>query len=98
MKKDSVGPPDIYLGNKISKVTLENGVSAWAFSSSQYVQSAVKNVRAHLSKSGGKLPTCAATPFSSGYRPEIDVSEELILTNTAYYQSLRLVFFVGLSS
>ena len=88
MKKDSVGPPDIYLGNKISKVTLENGVSAWAFSLSQYVQSAVKNVEAHLSKSGGKLPTRAATPFSSGYRPEIDVSEELLPTNAAYYQSL----------
>ena len=88
MKKNSVGPPDIYLGNKISKVTLENGVTAWAFSSSQYVQSAVRNVEAHLSKIGGKLPTRAATPFSSGYRPEIDVSKELNPTEAAYYQSL----------
>ena len=69
-------------------MTLKNGVSAWAFSSSQYFQSAVKNVEAHLSKSGGKLPTCAATPFSSGYWPEIDVSEELSPTYAAYYQSL----------
>ena len=37
MKKDSVGQPKLYLGNKVSKVTLENRVDAWAFSSSQYV-------------------------------------------------------------
>ena len=34
IKEGSVGPPTIYLGNKVSKVTLENGVKAWAFSSS----------------------------------------------------------------
>ena len=33
MKKDSIGPPKVYLGNKISKVLLENGISEWAFSS-----------------------------------------------------------------
>ena len=88
MKKNSFGPPDIYLGNKISKVTLESGVTAWAFSSSHYVQSTVKNVEAYLSNKGGKLPNRAATPFSSGYRPEIDVSIELNPTDAAYYQSL----------
>ena len=30
------------------KVQLENGVNAWPFSSSQYVQTAVKNVEAYL--------------------------------------------------
>ena len=38
IKEGSVGPPSIYLGNKVSNVTLENGKQAWAFSSSQYVQ------------------------------------------------------------
>ena len=42
MKKGSIGPPNIYLGNKVSKVKLENGVSCWAFSSAQYVHAAVK--------------------------------------------------------
>jgi hypothetical protein len=32
LKKGSVGPPKIYLGNKVSKVTLDNGVDAWSFS------------------------------------------------------------------
>ena len=41
LKEESIGPPDHYLGGKVRKVQLENGVYAWAFSSSQYVQTAV---------------------------------------------------------
>ena len=44
MNPESIGPPNIYLGGKVSKIKLQNGVDAWAFSSSQYVQAAVKNV------------------------------------------------------
>ena len=44
LKEESIGPPDHYLGGKVRKVQLENGVNAWAFSSSQYVQTAVKKV------------------------------------------------------
>jgi hypothetical protein len=33
-KKNSVGPPSIYLGNKVTKITLENDVTYWVFSSS----------------------------------------------------------------
>ena len=50
MKPDSVGPPDLYLGGKVSKMKLPNGVDAWAFSSCQYVQAAVKNVEQYLEK------------------------------------------------
>ena len=47
VKEASIGPPDIYLGGKVSKVKLENGVSAYSsFSASQYVQAAVNNVEA----------------------------------------------------
>jgi hypothetical protein len=72
----------------MSKVTLKNGVDAWAFSSSQYVQSAVKNVEEHLSRTNGKLPAKAETPIQTSYRPELDVTPELDPTNAAYYQSL----------
>ena len=88
MKKDSVGLPNIYLGNKVSKVTLENGVDAWAFSSSQYVQAAVTNVKKYLESQGLKLPNKAIAPFTTNYRPEIDISPELNSTNAAYFQSL----------
>ena len=38
LKEKSIGPPEIYLGGCTHKVMLENGVKAWAFGSSQYVQ------------------------------------------------------------
>ena len=44
LKEESIGPHTIYLGSRVRKVQLENGVWAWSFSSSQYVQSAIKNV------------------------------------------------------
>ena len=66
-KEESIGPPDHYLGGKVRKVQLENGVYAWAFSSSQYVQTAVKNVEAYLMSEDSKcwkMPKKADTPFN----------------------------------
>ena len=54
LKEESIGPPDHYLGGKVRKVLLENGVNAWAFSSSQYVQTAVKNVEEYLKSEDSK--------------------------------------------
>ena len=87
-KEDSIGAPTQYLGGKMRMVQMANGVKAWAFSSSQYVQAAVKNVEEYLTKQGMKLPARAETPLSSEYRPEIDISEELDASEGAYYQSL----------
>ena len=88
LKSSSVGPPTIYLGNKVTKVTLENGVTCWAFSSSQYVQASVSNVEKHLKQTNQSLPKKATAPFRVDYRPEVDVSPELNVTDAAYYQSL----------
>ena len=38
MKPGSIGDPDIYLGAKLRKVRLDNGVEAWSMSPSKYVQ------------------------------------------------------------
>ena len=32
LKPSSIGPPTIYLGSRVYKVTLYNGAKAWAFS------------------------------------------------------------------
>ena len=69
LKEKSIGPPTQYLGNKVTNITLENGTSCWSFSSSQYVQSAVKNVEDHLDKTGEKLPTRVRSPWPTNYRP-----------------------------
>ena len=88
LKPGSLGPPTLYLGNKVSRVTLENGVSTWSFSSSQYIQNAIKNVELYLRKSNRKLSSYAPSPFATGYRPEIDTSILLNSSETSYYQSL----------
>ena len=72
-------------------VTMENSIEAWAFSASQYIQSAVKNVEEYLKKRGDgqwSLPVKAETPIRSMYLPELDVSPELGAEDTSYYQSL----------
>ena len=88
IKEESIGPPTLYLGNKVSKVTLENGVDAWSFSSSQYVNAAVKNVEEHLEKQSKSLPKRCSSPISRDYRPECDTSLELGVSDAVHYQSL----------
>jgi hypothetical protein len=88
LKEASIGPPTIYLGGKMRKVKLDTGVEAWGYSSSQYVQQAVKNVEKYLTERGAKLHTRAQAPIKTGYRPEVDVSTALSDTDAAYFQSL----------
>ena len=68
---------------------LENGVKARAFSSSQYVQAAVKNVEEYVKdKENLNIPGRAETPMQTSYRPELDVSMELTPVLASYYMSL----------
>ena len=88
LKPDSIGPPSLYLGGHLRKIELSNGVEAWAFGSTQYVQTAVKNVEEYLAKIGQSLKAKALDPIPKGYRPEIDVSEELGPEEASYFMSL----------
>ena len=89
MKPGSIGDPDLYLGAKVKKTVLPNGVVAWGLSPSKYVQEAVKNVEEHLAKQGGrKLAKRASAPFPTGYIPELDQTRELDEKESSYYQSL----------
>ena len=91
LKEESIGPPTIYLGGRVRKVQLENGVWAWSFSLSQYVQSAIKNAEEYVRKpknSHLKIPSKPETPLKTSYRPELDVSPELTPRDSTYYQSL----------
>ena len=67
MKKGSIGDPEIYLGEKLQKVPLDNGVFAWGMSPAKYVQEAVRNLEEHLTKEygGRNLPKRATAPWSS---------------------------------
>ena len=78
----------MYLGGHLRKIEFSNGVEAWAFRSTQYVQTAVNNVEEYLVKKGQSLKAKALDPLPSGYCPEIDVSEELRPEEASYYMSL----------
>ena len=97
MKEASIGEPDVYLSGKVRRVELDTGEVCWAFSSSQYVQEACKNIYNHLKLRNGDnklqdckylLPKKAPSPMTTDYQAEIDVSPELNAANAAYYQSL----------
>jgi len=88
LKEESISAPSQYLGSKLRKVTMDNGVGAWAWGSSHYMQAAVKNADKYLEKKGEKLVAKAPTPLSSGYHPEIDISQELASVNVSYFHSL----------
>jgi hypothetical protein len=86
LKEDSLGPPERYLGANISKYQLPDGRESWSMSSRDYVKSAVKCVEEALMAEGLKLKGKAERPLPYGYRPEVDVSEELQAKDISLYQ------------
>ena len=91
LKEESIGSPSLYLGGNVRKVVLEDSTHAWAISSSQYVQTAVKNVEEYVNTQDRKdlrLPTRAETPMRTSCRLELDVTPELDEKDSSYYQSL----------
>ena len=88
MKKGSICPPNIYLGNKFSKVTLKNGVKCRLFSLAQYVHEVANNIERRPKMTYHSLPRKAPTPFQPEYCPEIDISAELPFDEANYFQFL----------
>jgi hypothetical protein len=73
MKPGSIMEPTLYLGAKLKKTVMPNGVVAWGMSSSKYFQAAVQNVQEYLKKNWDrKLKKKASAPFEATYRAEID--------------------------
>ena len=79
MKKGSIGDPDMYLGARVKRMEMLNGVQAWALSLSKYVQEAVQNVESYLRDElgGWHLIKRAPTPFMSEYDPDMDKTKEV---------------------
>jgi hypothetical protein len=89
MKEGSIQVPTFYLGAKLKKTVLPNGVVAWGMSSSKYIQYAVQNVKEYLTALPGyqMLVNKASGPFAGVYKPELDESPELDPTRANFYQS-----------
>ena len=80
--KEGLSEPDIYLGAKLKKVTLTNGVVAWGMSPFKYVQEAVLNCVKHVKENFSsvfELIKHVPNPFPVSDEPEMDVSHALNL-------------------
>ena len=77
LKEDSLRDPNQYLGATIKIYTDDDGYKSWAMSSDDYAKAAVAKVVEDLDRRGLKLKGKAYWPYESGYRPEMDVMEEL---------------------
>jgi hypothetical protein len=78
LKLESVGHPNIYLGLKVSKAKLANGIECWCNSSCQYVREAIKNTETYICEHNGRmLWSKTRSPMETNYRPELDVSPAL---------------------
>ena len=88
LKDGSVGEPQLYLGAKISKVMLPNGVEAYAWSPSKYVNEAIKNLEKQLDLIGLKLKRGVNAPLDNDYRPECDLTPECSDEKANLYMSL----------
>jgi hypothetical protein len=66
MKEGSIQVPTFYLGAKLKKTVLPNGVVAWSMSSSKYVQYVFHNVQEYLTVLPGDhtLLKKAPAPFA----------------------------------
>ena len=67
------------MGADVEKVTLPDGREVWSTSPRSYVKNAVDVVQGLLDEDGEGyvLKTNAKNPFPTGYKPELDVTEEL---------------------
>jgi len=95
LKPDSIQPPTMYLGANVAQYTILDGDASTpmkqvrTMSAQAYIRRAVEEVERGLKMDGAyNLPKKAETPFSHGYRPELDVSPELDEVWTNYYQGL----------
>jgi hypothetical protein len=72
----------------LKQVILPNGIEAWMMSPTKYVAESVKNVQRYLEKNyDKKLPKRVGGPLPTNYRPELDVTEELVGDELSYYHS-----------
>ncbi len=89
--KEPPGKPKKYLGADVFEFYFPNDPTKkrrWGMSSEQYVKEAVRMVKVELAKIDRALPKRCTSPFTSGYRPELDFTSLLSHERANYYQQL----------
>ena len=88
IKPGSLKEPDLYLGANVEKVQLANGRMVWSTSPRDYVKNAVENVKQMLAEEGMQLRPKVKNCFPTGYKPELDVSDECTPEQVQRFQQL----------
>jgi Reverse transcriptase (RNA-dependent DNA polymerase) len=87
LKNDAIEEPQMYLGAQLVKRKI-TGCNCWTMTSNKYVEAIVKNLEVRLKGENKQLPSKCDTPLKSGYRPELDASDELNGEQITLYQEL----------
>ena len=88
--KGGFGPPERYLGANVEKVHFKDGRVVWSTNYVDYLKSAIENIDNSLGvdKTDLKNYGDGHRQYSSIFRPELDVIEELGEELTNRYQKL----------
>jgi hypothetical protein len=93
IKKGSIQVPTFYLGVKLKKTVLPNGMVDWDTSNRKCVQCAVQNIQENLVVLPGskKPPKKPPTPFAGGYKPDLDESNGVNVFHLTVSTAWRLI-------
>ena len=90
LNSGSISDLIIYLGENLKPMKMENGVVAWSLIPSQYIREALNSTEWYFKENIGdwcNIPKTAMNTFPCEYEPPLDVSPELDLVLSFYYQS-----------
>ena len=78
-KEGSIKPPDIDLSANIDKIQMPDSRKVCVFSSRDYVKNAIITVELLFEEHGEGFTfrNSVKNPFPMGYKPELDITEEL---------------------
>jgi hypothetical protein len=90
VKDGSIKPPKIYLGADVTKIQTPDGREVWSTSPHTYVKNAILVVERLLKEDGQGyvLKSNARNPFPTGYKQEVDVTDELDQTMATHFMQL----------
>ncbi|KAL7527756.1 hypothetical protein ACHAWF_002296, partial [Thalassiosira exigua] len=95
IKNDEYGPPTTYLGCQLERFRIPGtNKRPWSLLSTQYVKAAVANVEAMLKEEGREFKMASSgkaqrrNPILSGYKPELDTTEECDPEHHSRFQQL----------
>ena len=84
----------MYLGARLCKTRLHNGVWVWVMKPVKYIKETVRNCTVHLAANYGgqfKLIKKAENSFKMGYDPELDTSQVLEPDAASYYLTASVI-------